>query len=166
VTPLERYYLIWHNCVGAAIANAILNGGLGWWATRHLPQLPLWHFPGVAADLAGTAFGVSFGTCMGMRLRVRKDFKAGKIAHVALSPRIAAMVARFPNGVVKRGLGLGGLSIPAFAFPVILALVVGGVGSFDRWQYIELKAGFAAVVGALVTPFIVLAVLSDIKRAA
>jgi hypothetical protein len=164
VTPLERRYLIWHNCVGAAIANAILNGGLGWLATRHLPGLPLWRFPGMAADLAGTAFGIAFGTSIGMRMRVRMDFKAGRIAHVPLSPGIAALVARFPNGVFKRGFGLGALVIAVFALPVMVALAIRGAGWFDRWQYIEIKAAFSAVVGALVTPFIVLAVLADIKR--
>ncbi|MBM4364225.1 MAG: hypothetical protein FJ104_16215, partial [Deltaproteobacteria bacterium] len=49
---------------GAAVVNALLNGAIGWAATRELPVVPTWGLPGVAADLLATAFGVTFGTAL------------------------------------------------------------------------------------------------------
>ena len=59
---------------------------------------------------------------------------------------------------------LGGLSVPVFALPIVAALTVLGGGAMDRTPYIVLKAVMSAVEGAIVTPFIVLAVLADVAR--
>ncbi len=164
LTPLERRYLFWQSCVGAAILNALINWGLGWLGTRALPILFLWRIPGVASDLTGTAFGVAFGTCIGASFQVRRDLERGRIARVAMSPGVAAVVSRFPSGALRRGTTLGALSIPVFAVPVVLVLVGMGVRALDRVPFLELKTVFAAFEGAVVTPFIVLAVLTDVAR--
>ena len=149
------------------MVNAIINGGLGWGMTHSLPLLHLWRIPGVVADLAGTAFGVTFGTCLGMVLQIRRDVKAGRVGPVdasALSPGVAALVASFPAGTFKRIVGLGALSVPLFALPVVVGLVVLGIGSLDRVPFVVLKSGFAALQAAMVTPLIALAALGDVSR--
>ena len=70
---MTRTYLVVQCLVGSAIVNGVINGGIGWAATRSLAAMPLWGVPGVAGDLAGTAFGVTFGTCIGMVLQVKRD---------------------------------------------------------------------------------------------
>jgi hypothetical protein len=164
LTPLERRYLIWRCCVGAAIVNAIINGGLGWLSTRGVGTVPLWHIPGVVWDLWGTAFGVTFGTCLGTAYQVPRDLSSGRIEPVAMSPGVAALIARFPDRVFKRSVGLGTLSCLVFALPLILLLAGMRFGALDRMVYIEVKAGFAAFVAAIVTPFLVLRVLGDVAR--
>jgi len=168
ISRRDRLYLFGNCCVGAAIANVLINAFLGWATFRSLgvPALPVWRVPGVAADLAGTAFGVTFGTCLGMGLQVRRDMRRGKIGHVDLSPGIATLLARFPLGTLQRSLGLGMVAVPLFALPVIGAIVVLGVGSMGRVPYVTLKSALAAVEAAVVTPFIVLAALADVKRRA
>ena len=118
--PRDRRYLILTCCIGSAIVNAIINGGLGWGLTHTYPVLPLWRIPGVVADIAGTAFGVTFGTCLGMALQIRRDLKAGRVGRVdasMLSPGVASLVARFPLGTFRRSVGLGVVSVPVFALP-------------------------------------------------
>ena len=162
----HRFYLIGQSCIGAGIANAVINGLLGWGALRGLATFPMWRVPGVAADLAGTAFGVTFGTCVVMAIQVPWDVRRGKIGPVALSPRVASLIARFPRKTFRRALGLGLLSMPVFAFPVIVALALLGASLMESGRYVVLKASFAAVEGAIITPFIVLAAVADAARAA
>jgi hypothetical protein len=159
----DRLYLFGNCCLGAAIANIVINAFLGWATFRGLgvPALPLWRIPGVVADLAGTAFGVTFGTCLGMGWQIRRDLRRGKIGHFGVSSAVASFVARFPHGTLKRSVGLGVVSIPIFALPVVAVLVLLGAESMDRIPYVTLKAGLAAVEAAIVTPFLVVAALAD-----
>jgi hypothetical protein len=165
--PRDRRCLLLTCCIGSALVNAVINGGLGWGLTHTYPVLPLWRIPGVVADIAGTAFGVTFGTCLGMVLQIRRDLKAGRVGRVdasMLSPAVAALVARFPLGTFRRSVGLGALSVPIFALPVVLGLAILGIGSMERVPFVALKAGFAALQAAMVTPFIALAALGDAAR--
>jgi hypothetical protein len=167
MTSRDRRYLLLTCCLGSAVVNAIINGGLGWGMTYSLPLLHLWHIPGVVADLAGTAFGVTFGTCLGMAFQIRRDLRLGKVGHVeatALSSGVAGLVARFPVGTFRRGVGLGALSIPIFALPVVVSLAVLGIGSLQRWDFVVLKSAFAALQAAMVTPLIALAALGDASK--
>jgi hypothetical protein len=167
MTARDRRYLLVTCCIGSAVVNAIINGGLGWGLTHTYPILPLWRIPGVVADIAGTAFGVTFGTCLGMALQIRRDIRRGKVGPVevsALSPGVAALVARFPAGTFRRGMGLGAASVPLFTLPVIVGLLVMGVGPLERMPFVALKSAFAALQAAMVTPLIALAALGDISR--
>ena len=146
MTPRDRRYLLMTCCLGSAILNAIINGGLGWGLTRACPLLPMWRIPGVVADLAGTAFGVTFGTCLGMAFQIRRDLRRGKVGHAAvsaLSPGVAGLVARFPEGVLRRSVGLGALSVPLFTLPIVVGLLVLRVGPLDPVPFVMLKSGFA-----------------------
>jgi hypothetical protein len=166
MTPRERLYVIGQNGVGAALVNALLNGFLGWLVVRELQSFPMWHVPGVAGDLVGTAFGVSFGTGVGAAFAVRKDFEKKKIGLPQLSPGLANLIARFPHGTWKRSIWLGCVSVPIFGVPVLLLLMASGTAALSPGDFILIKATLAAVQAALVTPLIVLGVLSDLARPA
>jgi hypothetical protein len=165
VSPRERVYLFGQSCVGAAIANAAINYGLGLAATRGFATFPLWRVPGVAADLVGTAFGVTFGTCVFMAIQIPWDLRRGKIAPIASLPtQLSAVVARFPRGTLRRGFSLGLLSVPVFALPVVVALALVGAPGMESARFVGLKASFAALEGAVVTPLLVLAAIADAVR--
>jgi hypothetical protein len=161
MSPRQRFYLLGQNCVGAAIANAAINWGLGWALTRSFAALPMWGRVSIAGDLAGTAFGVTFGTSLVVALQVRWDLARGSIGPIPLSRSLAAFVARLPRGPLRRGMRLGALSVPLFALPVALGLVALGVTGMPRLAFLALKSGFSAIEGAIVTPFIVLATLAE-----
>jgi hypothetical protein len=164
VSPGQRFYLFGRNGVGAAFANAVINCGFGWAMTHRRAVLPLWGTFGIAGDLAGTAFGVTFGTCLFMAVQVRWEVSHGKIEPIRLSPATAALIVRFPTGALRRGVGLGALSVPLFALPVVVALIACGVHGMSRLPFLVLKSGFAAFEGGVVTPLIVLAALCDLVR--
>ena len=162
MTPRERFYVIGQNGVGAALVNALLNGFLGWLVVRELASFPMWQVPGVAGDLLGTAFGVSFGTGLGAAFAVRKDFEKKKIGLPRIAPALAALIARFPHGTWKRSIWLGFVSVPIFGVPVLLVLAGAGIQAMSPSSFILVKATLAAVQAALVTPLIVLGVLTDL----
>jgi hypothetical protein len=167
--PRDRRYLLGTCCIGSAIVNAIINGGLGWGLTLVYPILRLWHIPGIVGDIAGQAFGVTFGTGLGMAFQIRRALRLGKVGPVEasmLSPGVAALIARFPLGTFRRSAGLGALSVLIFALPVIVGLTVLGIGSLERVPFVMLKGGFAALQAAMVTPLLAVAALDDVSRKA
>ena len=107
VSPEQRRYLFIQCGVGAALVNALLNGGLGWAITKEFPTFPVWQLPGVGADLLATAFGVAFGTVLAMAVTVRLDAARGKIAPFVPPGSAAALVSRFPRATFSRSVVLG-----------------------------------------------------------
>lgn len=166
MTRKQRFYILTQNGLGAALVNALLNGAIGWGLTRGLAGFPVWRAPGVAMDLVFTAFGITFGTCLVLPSQIRRDFERGRATLPRLSARVRTFVDRFPRRFFARGLVLGALSIPVFAPPVLVALLAHGAPSLSRLAFVELKALFSAVQGGLVTPLVVLAVLSDLTERA
>src|SRR5262252_7601312 len=103
MTPEQRRYLFVECSIGAAVINALINGGLGWAATRGLSEFPMWRVPGVAGDLLATAYGVSFGTCIGAAIQARIDMSRGRItAPATISERLSAIVAAMPRNLLAR----------------------------------------------------------------
>ena len=164
MTPAHRRYLLLEAFLGAAAANAVINGAIGWLQTRRVPVLPMWQVPGIASDLAGTAFGVTFGTCVVMAWTVPREVARGKLTPLELSPRLARLVGFLPARGWRRSLRLALLSMLVFAPPVAIALTLLGVASLARAPYVAFKAAFSAVEGAIVTPFIVWMYLAELVR--
>jgi hypothetical protein len=167
VTPEQRRYLFVECVIGAAVVNALINGGLGWVATLGHPTFPVWKLPGVAADLLGTAYGVSFGTCIGAALQVKIDRARGRITTPSAVPeRLAPIISAMPRHLLARGIALGVASVAALGPFIALGLYFSGAHEVARQPFIAVKAVFSAVEGAVVTPVIVLAALLDpTKRA-
>jgi hypothetical protein len=162
MTPEQRRYLFVDCVIGAAVVNALINGGLGWVATRGYPTFPVWKLPGVAADLLGTAYGVSFGTCIGAALQVKIDRARGRITTPNTVPdRLAPIIAALPRNLLARAIALGVASVAALGPLIALGLYFYGAPEFGRQPFLEVKAAFSAVEGAVVTPVIVLAALLD-----
>jgi hypothetical protein len=111
-----------------------------------------------------TAFGITFGTCLVLPLQTRRDFQRGLVTLPELAPPVAALLGRFPAGLVRRAVILGAISVPLFAPPVLIALAASGAVAMDRVPFVELKAAFSAIQGGIVTPLVVLAILSDLSR--
>ena len=166
MTPEQRRYLFVECAIGAAIINALINGGLGWAATRGLSEFPMWKVPGVASDFLATAYGVSFGTCLGAAVQARIDISRGRITPPATIPeRLSPIVAAMPRGLLARAIALGMVSAIALGPFVLAGLYWSGQPALARGTYIAIKAAFSAVEGAVVTPVIVLAALLDRAKA-
>jgi hypothetical protein len=165
VTPAEKRYLVLESGVGAAIVNALLNGGVGWVIMRGLTELPIWGLPGVMFDLCATAGGVVFGTCLVVVLTTRAHVKSGKITIPEAPAALAPWFSKLPRPAFQRGVVLGALTVPIFVPPIALLFAVTGTTALAAGPFIALKAALAAVVAGLLTPFIVLAALLDLRVA-
>jgi hypothetical protein len=163
LSPEQRRYLIGQSGFGAAIVNAVINGAIGWAITRSLTEFPIWKIPGVASDLTATAFGVTFGTCIAIAIQVPRDMAKKKISLPLLSPSLASALVRLPAGTFKRACVLGAISIPIFMPLVLVALAASGSHALEPRAFVLLKAGFSALEGGIVTPFIVLAALMKVS---
>jgi hypothetical protein len=164
VTFGQRFYILGQNGVGAALFNALLNAGIGWGITAGLAEFPVWKAPGVAFDFVLTAFGITFGTCLVLPLSVTRDAARGRISLPEDLPNsLSALIARFPKRRLARGVLLGLVSVPVFALPALVGLLAFGGTAMGRIPFVELKALLSGIQGGLVTPPIVLAVLSDLS---
>jgi hypothetical protein len=161
MTPDQRNYVFVQSAIGSAIINALINGLIGWGMTRGLTEFPVWKIPGAAVDLVGTAFGVAFGTCLGAVIQIRLDLARGRIAPPLLSGGLSTWIARSPHATLPRALAFGALAAVLFGPFTLGGLLAAGTAAFDRVPFVALKAGFSAVVGAVLTPFILLATLAN-----
>lgn len=162
MTPEQRRYLFVECVIGAAVVNLLINGGLGWLATRAYPTFPVWKLPGVAADLLGTAYGVSFGTCIGAALQVKIDRARGRITTPDTVPqRLAPIIAAMPRNLLARAIAVGVASVAVLGPFIAVGLYFYGATEFGRQPFLAVKSVFSAVEGAVVTPVIVLAALMD-----
>jgi hypothetical protein len=167
MSPRDRLYLFVSWCLGPAVFNALINGGLGWAATRKIAGLGIWTLPGVAADIAGTAFGVAFGTYVGVSFQVRRDLKAGKIRPMDAPKIVEAIFGRLSSqGTFRRSVSLGLAAVPVFALPVLAALGADGSGVMTSRSFMTLKAAFAAFEAAVIGPPMVLGLLAEMKARA
>jgi hypothetical protein len=157
----DRIYLVGPGCLGPAVMNALVNGALGWVGTPKLAALPLWNLPGVAADLAVTAFGVAFGTYLGLALQVKRDTRAGKVGPMTSPAVVATIFGHLPKSTFARSVGLGLAAVPVFAVPVIAALAASGSSEVVSRSFVVLKGTFAALEAAILAPLIVLGVLGE-----
>lgn len=165
MTSDQRFYVVLRNGFGAALVNALLNAAIGWGITIGRSEFPVWKAPGVAVDLVFTAFGITFGTCLFVPPQTKRDFRRGLVTLPDLSRGLVSLIDRVPRGFVWRAIVLGAVSVILFLPPGLAALVASGAAEMDRVAFVEFKAVFSAIQGGLVTPFIVLAVLSNLSAA-
>lgn len=163
MSPKQRRYLILVGCIGPAVANAFFNGLIGWLITVAIPNFPIWSIPGVAIDLVATAGGVAFGTCIAMVMQVKRDYRRGKITAPPVSSSVYRVLALIPKDLLKQSIAIGVLSVPLFALPVLLILLLTGVDALDRVTFTLLKTGLSGLESVLITPFIVLNALLDLS---
>jgi hypothetical protein len=165
LSPEQRRYLILQSGFGAAIANAILNGVIGWVITRGLTEFPVWGIPGVFTDLVATAFGVTFGTFIAVAIQVPRDVAKNKISLPSLSPSLTAALTRLPQGVWRRAIWLGLLATLVCTPALVVLLAATGRQALEPRTFIAIKAVLSAIEGGLITPIAVLGVLFNTARA-
>jgi hypothetical protein len=148
----HRRLLLIDQGIGSVLFNFVFNAGIAWLTVWSLATIPLWGNPSVAVDTIATAFILPFLTAVIVTRLIARQVASGKLP--PLPPQrsvVSAWVARSSRG---RGARLGVGSIVFAALPVVLVLTFFGPASFDRGSFIWFKAGFAAVLAGIVSPFI------------
>jgi hypothetical protein len=148
----------------AAISNALVNTGLGWLDIRKISHVPLTGIsvthPSLITQAVGTSFFLPFFTVLITTLGVREELKKGNI--VRLDPpdgRLWRLL--FPPGLRARAarLGLASLlTVGPIAATVIALTAPHGCG---RYQFLLVNSAVSVIFGAIATPVIAIAAMTD-----
>jgi hypothetical protein len=162
VTRRRRYILITQGCTSAAF-NLALNGAIGWLVFRSVPVVPLWGLAGIAADLAGMAWALPFGTCFAATLQVHRDLQRHRIEGISLARIRPAVLRRLPRTIIFRSVvfGLAGLlTVP----PLVALLDALSIAEMQLGVFVAWKALLAMGLALVFTPPVVIRALGDDTR--
>lgn len=163
LSPEHRHFLVYDQCIGAAVINFLLNAGIAWLLVRGLARVPLWSDPGIARDTAATSLLLPLITCLIVTPLVRRRIAAGRIAPLsdASTSGVLGMLAR--RSTFIRGLLIGLGCIVLAAVPTVAWFALAGPVDLSHGAFIWFKATYAALLAALSTPFIGWLALSSPK---
>jgi hypothetical protein len=155
LSPAQRRYLIKDHVVGSALFNAVLNAVLGMGAFFGKDRAPLWGNPGVALDLCSTAFFLPFFTSVIATPLIAWAVRRGKAEALAPDALDGSWLARLPSGPTARGALLGAVALLSTP-PLVALLALSTEGSLSVTVFASIKALYAALLAALVTPVVAL----------
>jgi hypothetical protein len=159
-TPAQRRYLLVDNGVGPFVINLLINAAIAWLLFRNATRVPLWGQSSIAGDTIATSILLPLITCLIVTPIARGRVRGGHIAQ--LTPEAAPKW--LPRNTIARSVVIGIVCLILFTPLTLLALQVLGVGSMTPRHFVYFKGMFAAVEGALVTPFLALWAISDAPR--
>lgn len=156
LSEAQRKFLIHDQVIGGGVINGLLNALLGWLSFRHHDRVPMHGDPSIVADTIATAVLLPLIACLIVTPLVRKAIKAGKVEPL----RARSIVLWLPRLSFLRGLVLGLLTLATLA-PLMLGLyLLFGVETLSVTSFVIIKALYAGVMAALISPVIALYVLS------
>jgi hypothetical protein len=163
----HRRWIILNAVVIAAVINAILNALIAWGSAAGEDQIPLWAVPVVEGpstitDTVGTLFLLPLITTLVITSVVWHELGEGRLE--TLPPRRAGLLARLPPKRLRRGVYFGGICTLVLGPPAVLVLLLLDFGDISVGDFVLYKAIFGVVFGAIVTPPIALAALTDASR--
>jgi hypothetical protein len=160
----HRRWLFFNTIVIAALANAALNALIAWGSAANEDEIPLWAVPlvegpSLITDTIGTFFILPFLTTLAVTTAVWHELREGRIQ--PLSKRTSGLLARMPKTRVRRGAYFGAITTLVLSPPAVLILVLRDPGDVSVGDFVLFKAIFGVVLGAIVTPPIALAAMTD-----
>jgi hypothetical protein len=160
----HRRWLFLNTIVIAAVVNAALNALIAWGSAANEDEIPLWAVPlvegpSLITDTVGTLFILPFLTTLIVTTVVWHELREGRIA--PLSKRTSGLLARIPKTRARRGAYFGAVTTLVLAPPGVLILVLRDPGDVSVGDFVLFKAIFGVVLGAIVTPPIALAAMTD-----
>jgi hypothetical protein len=156
----QRTFITNEQTIAPAVFNFLLNAGLGWVLFRHLQLVPLWGDPSIAGDIAGTLFFLPFFTCLIVTPLVKRAARAGKVEGLAIAPAEHPLLRLLPRSIWARAMVVGLASVVLLGGPLIGLLSVLGVEGWSVGTAVTIKGIYAALIAALVTPYLALYALT------
>ncbi len=156
MSPDHRKYLVLEQGVGAGVVNFVLNAIIAWAMFRGSESVPLFGQQSIAGDTIGTTFMLPLLTCLIVTPLARQQIRNGRFAALGWSADSHPTLAWVPTRTFWRGLAIALVCTMAVAPLSIWALNTVHLTAMSFWSFVTFKATFAALLGAVVTPFIAL----------
>ena len=156
LTPAQRRFVLLDNGVGAFVVNLLINGVIAWLLFRKVTHVPMWGQSSIAGDTIATACLLPAISCLIVTPLARGRVRTCRVAAVG-----SASWRWIPRNMVWRALLVGLICLLVLTPLTLFVLVTLGVGELSPWHFVYFKATFAAVEGALVTPFLALWAISE-----
>lgn len=148
----HRRFLVRDQIFGSIVVNFLLNAGIAWVTFRSVEAVPLWGTSSIAADTLGTAFILPLLTSIIVSRLVWMDVRRGRLPPL---PAAATFASPWPRrSSASRGALVGAVAMVAAAVPVVAVFALAGPTELRTAPFIWFKAGFAAALGAFVTPLL------------
>jgi hypothetical protein len=160
----HRRWLFLNTIVIAAVVNAALSALIAWISAANEDEIPLMaapliEGPSLITDTVGTFFILPFLTTLVITTVVWHELREGRVA--PLSKRASGVLAKLPRTRVRRGAYFGLITMLVLSAPAVIALVIRDPGDVSVGDFVLFKAIFGVILGALVTPPIALAAMTD-----
>lgn len=143
-------------CAVPIIINFLGNGIMIWLINRSVPMVPIWGIRGAGIDLLGTSILLPFFMCVINSAMIGKQMRVGKVKALPQMhlPMRSPLFNGFRQPVWKRGLFLGLMGLIFAGIPVIWTLSIGNVESLPVVSLALFKAGWSALLAALMAPIV------------
>jgi hypothetical protein len=156
LSPAQRRFLLVDNGVGPLVVNFLINGVIAWLLFRNSARVPLWGQSSIAGDTIATSFLLPAITCL-----IVTPLARGRVRSGQLPAAVEAAWRWIPRNMGWRALLIGLVCLLALTPLTLLVFGALGVGELTPWHFVYFKASFAAIEGAMVTPFLALWAISE-----
>jgi hypothetical protein len=166
LTSEHRRWLLLNALVITAFVNAALNGLIAWGSAAkedsiHLWAAPLVGGPSTITDTVGTFFILPLVTTLLITTVIWHELKTGGLAPLRRSAEGGWLIGRLPKTRLRRGIYFGALCVVLLAPVAVVLLVAIDFGDISVGSFVLYKVIFGVALGAIVTPVIAIAALSD-----
>jgi hypothetical protein len=145
--------------------NVVLNAAIAWLSVAGQGSVSMWGAPLVETSIfwnvVGTLFLLPSITCLLTTTAIRADIRSGSLPPLTGLRSAHRWLAALPFPRRRRGAVVGAMAVVVLAPPLVLALLVSGLGDLDEGQFVLWQTVFAVLLGILVTPPIALCAMAD-----
>lgn len=157
----QRRYLLLEQGVGSIVVNFLLNAAIAWAAFRGMTEIPLWGNQSLGGDTIVTSFCLPFFTALIVTRLARAAVRTGHVAALNWTRATHPVLRLLPRRTLWRGVLLGLICAITVGPLATMLFRVAGLAPLGFWSFVVLKGGYAALLGAFVTPVLALWAIAE-----
>lgn len=148
IKEYRRYRI--EQLIGSVLVNFVINAGLAWLVFRQMPVVPFRGPQSIVGDTIATALLLP----LFVALLATPTFRSMLARRVVLLPSSPLRPLPLPQQPLLLGLVLALLATLTLAPATLAVVALAGIESLSFAQFLWFKAGFAALLAALILPLI------------
>jgi hypothetical protein len=164
ITAEQRRWVLLNSVLGTALVNLVVNSGIALFGSRGQHHIPAWSIsvahPSVMTDGLGVLITLPIITCLLVSLAVRRELMEARLGRLDPAAFGRAPFLAVP-GALRRGLRFAAVTFGAFAIPLTIAMELTARSGLSHDSYVGFHVALTVILGAIVTPFIALAAMTD-----